>query len=169
MGATLQNDLEHLFSSIAQAVGSRPGAQLVMSVGWVDPARIESLPENAIVVRSAPQLELLKRSTLCITHAGMNTVMESLTQGVPLVAIPIMNDQPGVAARIAYTKTGAFVPLQQMTVPRLAGLIDEVLGNPEYRQNAMRMKQAISDANGLEKAVDLLEEAFQLKPQAVAQ
>jgi zeaxanthin glucosyltransferase len=160
---TLQNGCESVFSAIAAAVGTRPGMQLVLSIGpRLDAKRIEPLPANAIVVNSAPQLELLKRSTLCITHAGMNTTLESLTQGIPLVAIPVTNDQPGVAARIAYTKTGAFVPLQEMTVPRLSGLIDEVLGNPEYRRNANQMKETIAKTNGLEKAVDLLEEAFQL-------
>jgi MGT family glycosyltransferase len=160
---TLQNGREPVFSAIAAAVGTRPGMQLVLSIGpRLDAKRIESLPANAIVVNSTPQLELLKRSTLCITHAGMNTALESLTHGIPLVAIPVTNDQPGVAARIAYTKTGAFVPLQEMTVPRLSGLIDEVLGNPEYRRNANQMKETIAKTNGLEKAVDLLEEAFQL-------
>jgi zeaxanthin glucosyltransferase len=160
---TLQNGREPVFSAIAAAVGTRPGMQLVLSIGpRLDAKRIESLPADAIVVNSTPQLELLKRSTLCITHAGMNTTLESLTQGIPLVAIPVTNDQPGVAARIAYTKTGAFVPLQEMTVPRLSRLIDEVLGNPEYRRNANQMKETIAKTNGLEKAVDLLEEAFQL-------
>jgi len=164
---TVQNGFEPVFSAIAAAVGTRPGMQLVLSIGpVVDPKRIESLPPNAIVVRSAPQLELLKRSTLCITHAGLNTTLESLTQGIPLVAIPVTNDQPGVAARIAYTKTGAFVPLQEMTVRRLSAIIDEVLGNREYRLNADQMKQAIARANGLEKAVDLLEKAFQLSRRA---
>jgi zeaxanthin glucosyltransferase len=167
---TLQNGLEAVFSTIAEAVGPRPGVQLVMSVGpAIDPKRVTSLPGNAIVVNGAPQLELLKRATLCITHAGLNTTLESLAQGIPLVAIPITNDQPGVAARIAYTKTGAFVPVQQLTVPRLSGLIDEVLGNPEYRQNAKKMQQAIAKANGLEKALDLIEEAFQLSRETVAQ
>jgi UDP:flavonoid glycosyltransferase YjiC (YdhE family) len=86
---------------------------------------------------------LLKRSALCITHAGLNTALEALTQGVPLVAIPITNDQPGVAARIAYTKTGTLVPLKELTVSRLTLLIDEVLQNPEYRDNANRLRQVI--------------------------
>ena len=97
---------------------------------------------------------MLKRSALCITHAGLNTTLEALTQGVPLVAIPVTNDQPGVAARIAYTKTGTFVPLKELTVPRLTLLIDRVLRNPEYRENANRLRQAIANTNGLEKAVD---------------
>ena len=49
-----------------------------------------------------------------------------------------------------------------MTDSRLSALIDEVLSNPEYRQNANSMKQVIVETNGLEKAVNLLEQAFNL-------
>ncbi|MEA2264056.1 MAG: zeaxanthin glucosyltransferase [Acidobacteriaceae bacterium] len=163
---TLQNGLESVFSTIAEAVGRRRGMQLVLSIGpTLDPQQVQSLPANSIVVNDAPQVELLRRSALCITHAGLNTTLESLAQGVPMVAIPVSMDQPGVAARIAYTKTGAYVPLQEMTATRLSLLIKEVLSNPEYRQNANKMKQAIVQTNGLEKAVDLLEDAFKLPQQ----
>src|SRR5580704_3211287 len=141
---TLQNGLEGVLTTIAQAVGERAGIQLVLSIGpFLDPQQIKSLPANAIVVDRAPQIELLKRSALCITHAGLNTTLEALTQGVPLVAIPVTNDQPGVAARIAYTKTGTFVPLKELKVSRLTLLIDRVLRNPEYRENADRLRQVI--------------------------
>ena len=162
---TLQNGLESVFTSIAEAVATRPGMQLVLSIGpSLDPEKISSLPANSIVVKNAPQMELLKRSALCITHAGLNTALESLTQGVPMVAIPVSIDQPGVAARIAYTKTGAYVPLRELSTSRLSTLIDDVLGNPEYRQNANKMREAIVRTNGLEKAADLLEQAFNLSP-----
>jgi zeaxanthin glucosyltransferase len=161
---TLQNGRESVFSTIARAVGERAGIQLVLSIGPIlDPQRIEALPADAVVVDRAPQIELLKRSALCITHGGLNTTLEALAQGVPLVAIPVTNDQPGVAARIAYTKTGRFVPLKQLTVAGLTLQIDEVLRNPEYRENANRMKQTIANTNGLEKAADLLEEALGLE------
>jgi zeaxanthin glucosyltransferase len=42
-----------------------------------------------------------------------------------MVAIPVSTDQPGVAARIAYTKTGSYVPLQELAAPRISTLIDE--------------------------------------------
>jgi zeaxanthin glucosyltransferase len=160
---TLLNGLESVFSAIAQAVEQRPGMQLVLSIGdSLDSKQISSLPANCIVVHNAPQIELLKRSALCITHAGLNTTLEALTQGVPMVAIPVSIDQPGVAARIAYTKTGAYVPIQEMTASRLSALIDEVMSNPEYRQNANNIKQVIAETNGLERATDLLEQAFNL-------
>ena len=162
---TLQNGLESVFTSIAEAVGTRPGMQLVLSIGpSLDPEKISSLPANSIVVKNAPQMELLKRSALCITHAGLNTALESLTLGVPMVAIPVSIDQPGVAARIAYTKTGAYVPLRALSTSQLFTLIDCVLGNPEYRQNANKMREAIVRTNGLEKAADLLEQSFNLSP-----
>jgi zeaxanthin glucosyltransferase len=104
--------------TIAEAVGERPGTQIVMSVGPIlDVAHFKSLPKNAIVVNHVPQIDLLERSTLCITHAGLNTALESLAQGVPMVAIPITNDQPGVAARIVYSKTGLALPLPELTTP----------------------------------------------------
>jgi zeaxanthin glucosyltransferase len=59
----------------------------------------------------------------------LNTVLEALAQGVPQVAIPVTNDQPGVAARIADKKTGLFVPLNELTAPRPSHLVDEVLND----------------------------------------
>ena len=162
---TLQNGLESTFSAIAEAVGTRPGMQLVLSIGEsLEPGKINSLPANCIVVKNAPQIELLKRAALCITHAGLNTALESLALGVPMVAIPVSTDQPGVAARIAYTKTGSYVPLRELTAPGLSTLINEVLTNSEYRQNANKMREAIAKTNGLEVAADLLEQAFNLSP-----
>ena len=54
------------------------------------------------------------------------------------------------------------MPLKELTVAGLTLLIDEVLWNPEYRDNANRLGQAIANTNGLEKAVDLLQEALGL-------
>jgi UDP:flavonoid glycosyltransferase YjiC (YdhE family) len=91
-----------VFRTIVAALAKHKDLQLVLSVGdQVDPKQIGPVPKNAIIVKRAPQLELLKQTSVCITHAGLNTVLESLTQGVPQIAIPVALDQPGVAARIA--------------------------------------------------------------------
>jgi zeaxanthin glucosyltransferase len=58
--------------------------------------------------------------------------------------------------------------MKEMTVPRLASLIDEVLSNPEYRDNADQLKKTIAKTDSLEKAADLLEDVFQLPKQTVA-
>ena len=107
------------------------------------------------LVSRAPQLELLKQASVCITHAGLNTVLESLAQGVPQVAIPITFDQPGVAARLAQKRTGVVTSLDKLTPDYLSELLDEVITNSTYRANAQRLQRQIVEANGLSVAADL--------------
>jgi zeaxanthin glucosyltransferase len=158
---TLVNGLEHVYRSILEAVAKLPATQLVLSVG--SNIRIDdlgSIPSNAIVVPKAPQIELLKRGALCITHAGLNTALESLAQGVPMVAIPIGFDQPGVAARIAYHGVGEFVEEGDLTPKRLLPLIQTVLNNPSYCEKARYFQKVIAQTQGLDTAADLIERAF---------
>jgi zeaxanthin glucosyltransferase len=105
-------------------------------------------------------LELLKQTSVCITHAGLNTVLESLAQGVPQLAIPITYDQPDVAARIAHKQTGVVTALDKLTADHLAFLLNEVLSDATYRENARKLQKAIADANGLSVAADLIEESL---------
>jgi MGT family glycosyltransferase len=121
-----------------------------------------SIPENVIVVATAPQLDLLKRADLCITHAGLNTALEALGQGVPLLAIPIGYDQPGVAARIAHHHVGEFVEIGDLTPERLALLIQRIVESPSYHKNAERFQRLLAKARGLDLAADLLEHAFHI-------
>jgi zeaxanthin glucosyltransferase len=113
-----------------------------------------------IIVRRAFQIELLKQAALCITHAGLNTALESLAQGVPLVAIPIGYDQPGVAARIAHHGVGEFVEVEDLTVEGLSQLIQGVLNDPHYRIRAQHFASVIAETRGLDLAADVMERAF---------
>ena len=109
---TVMNGRADVFRTIVAGVAKHKGTQLVLSIGdQLDPKQIGPVPSNAIIVNQAPQLELLKQTSVCITHAGLNTVLESLAQGVPQVAIPVTFDQPGVAARIAHKQTGVVTSL----------------------------------------------------------
>jgi len=160
MGTILNGRLD-VFRTIVAALAKHKDLQLVLSVGdQVDPEQIGPVPSNAIIVKRAPQLELLKQTSVCITHAGLNTVLESLAQGVPQVAIPVTYDQPGVAARIADKKTGLVTSLDELTSDHLSTLLDEVLNNSTYRDNARKLQKAITKANGLSVAADLVEESL---------
>ena len=59
------------------------------------------MPSAPKVVDFLPQLFLFQRAALTITHADLTMALESLGFGVPMVAIPIDNEQPGVAASVA--------------------------------------------------------------------
>jgi MGT family glycosyltransferase len=148
-----------IFNNIAEACNNLD-AQLIISLGGsASPEVLQGLPGNPLVVGYAPQLELLQKTTLTITHAGMNTTLESLSNGVPMVAIPIANDQPGVAARIAWAGCGEFVPLNRVNVTRLRTAIQKVLTEDSYQKNALRLQQAIKNSGGVTRAADIIEQA----------
>jgi MGT family glycosyltransferase len=163
---TLVNGLENVYRTILKAVEALAGIQLVISVGHnVDLKQLEPIPSNAIVVRKAPQIELLKRAVLCITHAGLNTALESLAQGVPMVAIPMGYDQPGVAARIAHHGVGEFIEFDELTAERLSEIIQRVRGNPSYREKARAFQNIIAKRRGLEVAANAIEDALKVDRQ----
>ncbi|MGK7926925.1 MAG: glycosyltransferase [Spirulina sp.] len=154
---TLQNRLFVVFEQIAAACEGLD-AQLVISLGGsADPSDLPPLSGNPLVVGYAPQLELLPKTTLTITHAGMNTTLESLSHGVPMVAIPVTNDQLGIASRIAWAGCGEVVALKRLNVPRLHEAIRRVLRKDSYKQNALRLQNAIDRAGGVTRAADIIE------------
>lgn len=77
-----------------------------------------------------------------------------------MVAIPITNDQPGVAARIAWTETGVVIPVKKLTVAKLQKAVQTVLKEPKYRDNARKMQLAIQKSGGVKLAADIVEEAI---------
>jgi MGT family glycosyltransferase len=159
---TLVNGLDDVYKHILKALEPLEDVQVVLSVGKnISPENLGPIPSNTIVVRSAPQIELLKRAALCITHAGLNTVLESLAHGVPMVAIPIGYTQPGTAARIAHHGTGEFIELDELTTERLRELIEKVVQDLSYRERAEYFQKVILKTRGLDVAADIIEQAFQ--------
>ncbi len=158
---TLQNGKKYVFQTIADAVRELPETQLVLSIGpAIQAEALHNLPAGTVVVNRAPQIELMQRAVLCINHAGLNSVLESLQFGVPMVCIPVTNDQPGVAARVAYTRTGAVLPIAELATERLRQLIRKVLAEPSYRANAQRLQREIEAEDGLNTAAGLIENAM---------
>lgn len=156
---TVQNQVMRVYRDIAEACAGLD-AHLVISLGNSNsPEILRDLPGDPLVVKCAPQLELLEKATLTITHGGMNTVLESLSYGVPIVAIPITNDQPGVAARIAWTGTGEVVELQHLSPSKLRAAIKQVLTDASYKNNAIRLQTAIHQSSGMRRAADIIEQA----------
>jgi zeaxanthin glucosyltransferase len=161
---TLQNRQAETFTTIAEACQALP-CQLVLSLGGGSkPQILGKLPGDPIIVEFAPQLELLKKATLCITHAGLNTTLEALAQGLPLVAIPITNDQPGVAARIRHTGTGEFIPLSRLSAKRLRETVSKVLATPSYKAAALTLQQSIRQHPGPTLGADLIEQTLSSRP-----
>ena len=96
---TLQNQKTSLYQCFVEACEDLD-VQLV--IAGRDPESLGPLPENVIAAAYAPQLELLEKASLTLTHGGLNTVLDSLSCGVPMVVVPLTYEQPAIAARGAH-------------------------------------------------------------------
>lgn len=160
---TLQNGSEGIFRTIAEACAGLDSQLLISLGGGLDTARLGKLAGNPLVVSFAPQLEILKRAVLVITHAGLNTVLESLCEGVPLVAVPLANDQPGVAARVKARGACVVVPRYRLNAARLRKAVMMILQDARYREAAQVLQRALQRIDGPGRAADLIEQALKLR------
>ena len=121
------------------------------------PEDVGRLSGNPLVVHYAPQIDLLRRASVTVTHAGINTTLESLSAGVPLVAIPLGDDQPGVASRIEWTGTGTMIRLMTLSPARLRDAIEQALHGPSHHRAAQAMRTTIQNSRGVQRAADIVE------------
>lgn len=156
---TLQARDSKYFQLIAEACAGLD-AQLVLSAGGDAGTLPQHLAGSPIVVRYAPQLEILARASLTITHAGLNTVMQSLLFGVPMVALPITHDQPAIAARVARSGTGEMIPMRKATPRSLRAFVQRILQDDSYRTRARALQQSVQSAGGVERAAIIIEDAL---------
>lgn len=156
---TLQNRLPQVFPIIAEACSSLR-VQLVVALGRRGATLPGRLPGDPIIVDYAPQLAVLRRASLVITHGGLNTTLESLGLGLPLVVIPVANDQPGIAARAAHLGVGEFIPVRKLTAAGLRQMIERVMSTPGPRDASARIADQLRRIHGPALAADLIEAAF---------
>lgn len=159
---TLVNRSERVFRTIAEACAGLD-VQLVITLGHKGADIPTGFPGNPIVVDYAPQLDLIKRAALYIGPGGMNTLMQSMAYGVPMVLIPVTYDNPGVAARAKYHGVGEFVPVNKLNARRLRTAIQTVLTDPSYRYRANKFAETIKEADATARAADIVEEAFRTR------
>ncbi|MGC1784504.1 MAG: glycosyltransferase [Acidobacteriaceae bacterium] len=159
LGTTLKGE-PAIFHLIAQACDGL-GVQLVISLGGRrDPETFQGMRGRPLIVRDAPQLELLKIAEIVITHAGPNTVFETLMQGKPMIAIPNTFDQPAIAARLAWLGAAIVLRPGKLSAQAIRSAVSTVLSDPSYRNAAKRIQAKIRSAHGLERAADLIEQAL---------
>jgi MGT family glycosyltransferase len=159
-----------LLDRVAEALGRLPVRGLITTGPAVAPEEV-SAPANVTVVRSAPHAQVLEHAAAVVTHAGHGTVIKSLAQGVPVVALPIGRDQPDVAARLV--ASGAGLRLRPGSpARRIAAAVERVLDEPAFRTAAARLADAIADEVAQDRAAveleALVEESATAAPMATS-
>ncbi len=139
--------------------GLRPaGARVVLATGAADPADLPDLPDGSVARPVLPQVAVLDRCDVVLTHGGNNTVTEALTAGLPLVVAPLSTDQFAIAADVERCGMGAVVDPNRATPADVAAAVAIAL-SPRVRARAARLGQALRADPGPARARALLSPA----------
>jgi Glycosyl transferases, related to UDP-glucuronosyltransferase len=137
-------NLERFFQRIIEAVRNLPQYQLVLKTGPnFAHEGFKNVPANALLLRRAPQLGILQRTSIFIMHGGLNGIKEALCYGVPMIVFPSAHDQPMNAARVAYHRLGVTGDALTMAVDQARAMIQKVGETDLYRERANHFRNII--------------------------
>lgn len=162
---TAFNNRPDFFRLCFQAFGELP-SQVVLSHGKrLDSAVLGPVPANFLLAPFVPQLEMLQRTSVFVTHGGMNSTMESLYFGVPLVVIPQMMEQEITARRVEELGLGTALPQENLSAEQLREAVVRVQQDPSIAQHVQAMQQQVRAAGGYQRATDaILDFAYKQAP-----
>jgi UDP:flavonoid glycosyltransferase YjiC (YdhE family) len=78
-----------------------------------------------------------------------------------MVAIPITNDQPGVASRLEWLGVAEVVPPARLSAARLRASVGRLLNEPHYRVKSQQWKAEIGRSDGLAQAATIVDQPSQ--------
>ncbi|KAF5298203.1 hypothetical protein FQA39_LY02627 [Lamprigera yunnana] len=116
---------------------------------------------NVKILKWLPQSEILAHPNvvLFISHGGLLSTIETIYHGKPVVGIPILGDQEMNIANAESNGFAKTMPFTELTEEKFEHVINEVLYNPKYAENAKWRSKIMHDEpmKPLEKAMFWIE------------
>lgn len=127
------------------------------ALGSVDPDSLENIPANVEVGQMVPQLDILSQASVFITHAGMGGTGEAIYYGVPMIAIPQMDEQAITAKLIEKKGLGfAFLDKNSITSAKLREAIEKLINDPSYQNTAQEFSEDMKTLGGAKASTDAI-------------
>lgn len=146
------------FRAVFATAAVRPDLRFRISLARLFPAsRLGEPPGNVEVVDWAPQRETLEESAVVISHGGVNTVVESLVAGVPMIVFPLGFDQPGMAARVAYHGYGLVGDLHRATPASILARLTEIERRQDIHDRVRQVAARLREVDPFPPVLDFLE------------
>lgn len=118
-----------------------------------------TVPDNVVLCEFVPQIEILKRASLFITHAGMNSSIEAIHFGVPVICIPLKADQPLCAVRLVDDlKLGIRLDAEKFSSVELSNAVNLILNNRSFMQRAIDFSKLSRKYDGTQQATRIIQE-----------
>ncbi|XP_072938667.1 UDP-glucosyltransferase 2-like [Epargyreus clarus] len=143
-------------------------ARLPQRVVWKWEGNFIDVPDNVLILKWLPQYDLLrhKNCVAFITHAGLLSLTEAVSAGVPMLAVPILGDQYGNAAHAQRVGIACVLRLQNLDEVTLEDSLKKVLTS-EMRERAKLVSKQWQDRpiSPMENAIYHIERTVRYKGQ----
>jgi MGT family glycosyltransferase len=132
---------------------------VIMSIGKaVDPAALGTIPENFTVAQFVPQLAVLRKADVFITHGGMSSISEAVLNRVPMIVVPNTIEQSINAAVLENLGAGLYLEHSQVTVETLQDAVHKVVNDPALQRGIEQIRKSFLEAGGVERGADEIQE-----------
>jgi MGT family glycosyltransferase len=143
---------------VLQAFADKSEFQLVIAAGGHAGEGIYgTLPKNVLLRKSVPQIEVLRRTTVLITHGGLGTLKEAILSAVPMIVVPFSADQPYNAKRVIHHGLGRTFPPQTVTKEDLITATRELADCESTRSRLQAFQQIFARAEREAPSIALIE------------
>lgn len=154
---TLNNDDIGFFKMCIEAFTGGDHFVMMTTGGRIQPDAFGTLPENVAVYEWVPQVEVLKRAALFISHGGMNSVHDSLYFGVPLLVVPQQFEQTINAMRVVELGAGLMLKKGQVNTQAIRDSAVRLLTESHFKAQAEHIGNSLRSAGGAVRAADEVE------------
>uniref|UniRef100_F1MFF6 UDP-glucuronosyltransferase n=2 Tax=Bos taurus TaxID=9913 RepID=F1MFF6_BOVIN len=137
LGSMVSNMSKERANVIASAL-----AQIPQKVLWrYDGKKPDTLGPNTQLYKWIPQNDLLghPKTKAFVTHGGSNGIYEAIYHGIPIVGLPLFADQPHNIVHMKAKGAAVRLDLETMSTEDLLNALKEVINNPSYKENMMRL------------------------------
>lgn len=130
-----QHQMQRLFEQLLLAISVQPNWQLLLVVGAGLKHKFINVTSNAHILEQVPQLHLLRRCDLFITHGGLNSILEAVALDVPMIVFPLNRrwDQAGNGARVVAQGKGLVGDLNKVTAKNFTYYIKQLISSSEKK------------------------------------
>jgi MGT family glycosyltransferase len=149
---TIYNERPDFFRTVFRAFGGTDWRVVVATGERVDTGDLGPVPGNVVLRPWVPQLEMLSKADVFVSHGGMNSTMEALAHAVPLVIVPQQGEQRMTADRVAELGLGRRLDPDDVTAESLLEAATALVSRPGVAEQLAAMQAAVLAGGGHDRA-----------------
>ncbi len=156
LGSLINDNMAFFKACIEAFTGA--GEYVIMSTGrGISPQAFGTLPENIAIYDWVPQIDILKRASLFITHGGLGSISDGLYFGLPLLLVPQQDEQTMNGMRVIELGAGLMLKKNQVTAQTIREKARRLLDDPSFQRESARIGDTMREAGGVARAADEIE------------